>query len=155
MDRAYQAENTRPAGDIGRNAEQRRGSEVKGGGRGKGKVRAQSKGRERERMEVMNRVREPNAKQREYAEQREGAEAGHGPGGKWRARLDTAENKPNTDARPYLRVIRPEKLKCPIKMPDNAVNTQRAQNYKSKSYKIEREPWQDWPPKVCATTLTL
>ena len=66
-------------------------------------------------MEVMNRVREPNAKQREYAEQREGAERGREVWKRWRARVDTAENKPNEDARPYLRVIRPEKRKCPIK----------------------------------------
>ena len=115
MDRAYQAENIRPAGDIGRNAEQRRGCEIKRGGRGKGKVRAQSIGRKRDRMEVMNRVREPNAKQREYAEQREGAERGREVWKRWRARVDTAENKPNEDARPYLRVIRPEKRKLPIK----------------------------------------
>ena len=78
-------------------------------------MRAQSIVRDRDRMEVMSKVREPNAKQREYAEQREGAEAGHGPGGKWRARLDIAENKPNTDARPYLRVIMPEKPEGPNK----------------------------------------
>ena len=74
-----------------------------------------SVGRDQDRMKVLNEVRVPSAKQREYAEQREGAEAGHGPGGKWRARLDTAENKPNTDARPYLRVIMPEKPEGPNK----------------------------------------
>ena len=74
-----------------------------------------SVGRDQDRMRVLNEVRVPSAKQREYAEQREGAERGREGWERWRARVVTAENKPNEDARPYLRVIRLEKLKCPIK----------------------------------------
>ena len=103
-------------------------------------MRAQSKGSERERMKGMNRVREPTQSKERMPSRGKMQKGGQEVLERWRTRVDTAENKPNEDARPYLRVIRPEKLKCPIKMPDNAVNTQRAQNYKSISYKIEREP---------------
>ena len=65
--------------------------------------------------------------------------------------LDTAENWPNEDARPYLRVIMPERPK----VPGNAMNILGNTHKTTKSkVNIEMDPWaRDMFTEVEAMTL--